>query len=279
VLCAACHGTNALGAPGLSGINPLTQDIHSLHGPVVNPATGKTLDNTTDNLTGCYLCHPGPTTQCERGAMNTQMCTDCHGNESTVGSNTRAGWLTLPACQMCHNNSTRYTSAFDSTGQWRTTTDMTFATNQNVPSTGYELYRYSKGHGSVFCSGCHGSQHAEWPSLQANDNVLPNALQGYIAKVTECKVCHTNVTTTPNGGPHTIHILGQNWVNESGHQSYVDNNGYASCAYCHGSDYRGSFLSLSKVARTFTVDDGKKKTFAAGHQFSCYDCHNGPNPD
>jgi hypothetical protein len=109
--------------------------------------------------------------------------------------------------------------------------------------------------------------------------VLPNALQGYIAKVTECKVCHTNVTTTPNGGPHTIHILGQNWVNESGHQSYVDNNGYASCAYCHGSDYRGSFLSLSKVARTFTVDDGKTKTFAAGHQFSCYDCHNGPNPD
>lgn len=276
VLCAACHSDNALGLAGITGINSLTQDMHTLHGPQINPATGISLDNATDNLTGCYLCHPGPNTQCARGAMNTQKCTDCHSNLTAVGASTRTGWMTLPACQMCHNNSTRFTSAYDSNGQWRTTTDLTFATNDNVPSAGFNLYRFSTGHGSVYCSGCHSSQHAEWPSLQANDNVLPSALQGYAAKVTECSVCHTAVTTTQTGGPHGVHTLGQNWVDA--HPDYASDGKYTACAYCHGSDYKGSFLSLSKVKRTFKVDDGKTKTFAAGHQFSCYDCHNGPQP-
>lgn len=57
---------------------------------------------------------------------------------------------------------------------------------------------------------------------------------------------------------------------------YVNSHGDQTCAYCHGSDYRGLALSQAKVARTFTVDDGQKKTFPAGHQFNCYDCHNGP---
>jgi hypothetical protein len=280
VLCAACHSDNALGAAGISGINSLTQDMHTLHGAQILISNGRTLDvnSSTSDLNSCYLCHPGPVTQCKRGAMNTQLCSACHGNLSTVGASTRTGWLDEPSCQMCHNNSLRYTSAFTSKGKWRTTTDMTFATENNVPQTGKNLYRYSNsGHGAVFCSGCHGSQHAEYPSLQANDNVYPTNLQGYIAKITECTACHSNVTTSPTGGPHGIHTLGQNWVNESGHQSYVDSNGYQSCAYCHGIKYNGTFLSLSKVKRTFTLDDGRTKSFAAGHLFSCYDCHNGPN--
>jgi hypothetical protein len=36
-------------------------------------------------------------------------------------------------------------------------------------------------------------------------------------------------------------------------------------------------LSVAKVARKFNVDDGGTKSFPAGHQFSCYDCHNGPD--
>jgi hypothetical protein len=30
------------------------------------------------------------------------------------------------------------------------------------------------------------------------------------------------------------------------------------------------------TTKTFTVDDGGTKTLTAGHQVSCYDCHNGP---
>lgn len=275
VLCAACHSDNALSLPGLSGIGSLSSDMHTLHGPQVNPATGLPLDQNPDDLNSCYLCHPGPVTKCKRGAMNSVSCQNCHGVVSHVGDPTRNPWFIEPSCQMCHSNSQRYTDAFDGTGQWRQTTDQTFATNPNVPIQGADLFRFSLGHGSVFCSGCHNSPHAEFPSLQANDNVYPIALQGYAAKITECNVCHTSaLIATANGGPHGVHIIGQSWVNA--HPDYVDSHGYQSCAYCHGPDYKGLALSQAKVARTFTVDDGQKKTFPAGHEFNCYDCHNGP---
>jgi cytochrome c553 len=99
-------------------------------------------------------------------------------------------------------------------------------------------------------------------------------LQGYVAKVTECSVCHTSVPVTPNGGPHGVHTIGQAWV--GGHQDYAQGHLQA-CAYCHGADFRGTPLSVAKVARTFNVEDGGSKTFPSGHQFNCYDCHNGPN--
>ncbi len=274
ILCAACHATNALGAPGIAGINSETADMHTLHGPQINPLTGISLDNATDNLTGCYLCHPGVKAQCERGAMSPQTCKDCHGNPTAVGASTRQGWLDLPACQMCHQTSQRYTNAFASNGIWRTSTDSTFATNNNVPLPGKTLFRYSTGHGGAYCAACHGSQHAEFPSLNANDNVYPTQKQGYIAKLTECTICHTNVQVTQTGGPHGMHNLGQSWVDS--HHDYANDGKCTACAYCHGADYKGTFLTLSKVSRTFTVGDQGKKTFSAGHQFSCYDCHNGP---
>ena len=277
VLCAACHSDNALSLPGLAGIGSEASDMHTLHGPQVLLSNNKTLDqnSATDDLKSCYLCHPGPVTQCKRGAMNTQLCSNCHGNVSYVGTASRNPWLIEPACQMCHNTSQRYTTTFDTNGQWRQTTDKTFATNDNVPITGSNLYRYSSGHGSVFCSACHGSPHAEFPTLQANDNVYATALQGYAAKITECTVCHTTkLAVTGNGGPHGLHNVGQTWV--SAHPDYVDSHGYQACAYCHGANYKGLALSQAKVARTFNVDGGTK-TFPANHQFSCYDCHNGPN--
>jgi len=277
VLCAACHSDNALGLPGISGIGSLSSDMHTLHGPQVYIPTGNTLDqnSTTDDLSSCYLCHPGPSTLCKRGAMNATLCSNCHGNVTNVGVSTRNPWIIEPACQMCHNTSQRYTSAFDTNGEWRQTTDTTFATNPDVPVSGADLYRFSMGHGNVFCSACHGSPHAEFPTLQANDNVYPTQLQGYAAKITECSVCHSNrLTATPDGGPHGIHVLGQKWVNA--HGDYTENHGHQACAYCHGADYKGLALSVAKVARTFQVESGSK-TFTAGHQFNCYDCHNGPN--
>ncbi len=279
ILCAACHGDNALGLPGISGINPLTNDIHTLHGTQILLSTGRTLNanSTVSDLSSCYLCHPGPKTLCKRGAMNTQLCSACHGTLATVGALTRTGWLDVPACQMCHNNSLRYTRAFTSTGVWRKTTDLTFSTNPNVPMAGKSLYRYSAGHGAVYCSACHGSPHAEYPTLQTNDNVYPTSLQGYVGKITECSVCHSSVAVTGTGGPHGMHTIGQAWVDEGGHRQYVGTYGYQSCAYCHGVKLNGSFLSQAKVQRTFTVDDGMQKTFTAPHQFTCYDCHNGPN--
>lgn len=278
VLCAACHSDNALGMAGVTGIRPLTTAMHTLHGPQILLSNNMTLDqnSATSDLNSCYLCHPGPVTQCKRGAMNTQRCAACHGNLTLVGAATRTGWLDEPSCQMCHNNSLRYTSTFTSKGVWRQTQDQTFATLPDVPLPGKNLYRYSTGHGALFCSACHGSQHAEFPSLQANDNVYPKALQGYAARITECSVCHSTVPVSPTGGPHGLHTIGQTWVNQGGHQTYVNSYGYQSCSYCHGVKYNGSFLSQAKVSRTFMIEGASKK-FAALHQFTCYDCHNGPN--
>jgi hypothetical protein len=279
ILCAACHADNALGAAGLSGIQPLTNDMHTLHGKQILISNGKTLDQNSlsNDLNSCYLCHPGPKTQCKRGAMNPQLCAACHGPLTVVGNPARNGWFDVPTCQMCHNSSLRYPTTFVSKWNWRKTNDQTFATNPDVPLPGKSLYRFSTGHGALFCSGCHGSPHAEFPTLQANDNVYPIGLQKYSARITECAVCHTNVPVTPTKGPHSLHTLGQAWVNENGHQNYVQSYGYQSCAYCHGVKLNGSALSLSKVSRTFALEDGQKKTFPANHMFNCYDCHNGPN--
>ena len=274
ILCSACHSDNALGLPGLAGIGAEASDMHTLHGPQILQSNGLTLDQNSQqsDQNSCYLCHPGPVTQCKRGAMNKVLCSNCHGTVTYTGNPARNPWITEPSCQLCHQNSQRYTTAFDN-GQWRTVTDQTFATNQNVPVAGADLYRFSSGHGSVYCSACHGSPHAEFPTLQANDSVYPKKLQGYVAKITECQVCHTNVGVTPNGGPHGVHTIGQSWVDS--HGDYADGH-QAACQYCHGTDYKGTPLSVAKVARTFKTDDGGTKTFTAGHEFNCYDCHNGP---
>jgi hypothetical protein len=277
ILCAACHGSNALNAPGLPGIRPLTQDMHTLHGSVINPTTNTSLDKANTPLASCYLCHPGVQTKCQRGAMNKTACYDCHGNVSRVGVATRQGWLDLPNCQNCHTNGQRYLTTFTSSGQLRATTDSTFATNPNVPLTGKSLFRFSRGHGSVYCAGCHGSPHAEFPTLQPNDNVYSTNLQGHTGKIAECVVCHTNVPATTRGGPHGIHVIGQSWV--SRHGDAAEGGGYQACAYCHGSTYRGTPLSAAAAPRTFTLDEGRTKSFAAGYKIGCYDCHNGPRGD
>jgi hypothetical protein len=285
VLCAACHQSNALNAAGMdTGVkdtsgNPLapqlTTSMHQVHASVTLPGSSTTLDNATTPANSCYQCHPGVNTKCQRGSMSTVACYNCHGNLSRVATPSRNGWLDEPNCQMCHQNSTTYTSAFATTdlgpnGTQRTSTDLTFATDHDVPSTGYSLYRFSQGHGSTECSACHGSQHAEYPTSQANDNVYSTNLQGYAGRVTECTVCHTSaLAVTNNGGPHGMHTVGQAWVNS--HPNYAENNRTA-CAYCHGSTYQGSPLSQLLTTKTLAG-----RTFAAGHQISCYDCHNGPN--
>ncbi len=274
ILCATCHSSNALSAAGIAPVLSLTSDMHKKHGPVINPVTGVSLDNASSPSSSCYLCHPGATTKCQRGAMSKVACYNCHGNVSYVGNPTRVGWLDVPACQMCHANSWRYSTTFSTPGVWRTPTDTRFATNKNVPIAGKQLYRYSKGHGNVYCSACHGAPHAEYPTLRANDNVYSTILQGHAGKIAECTVCHTNVPVTLNQGPHGMHTLGQNWVNS--HKTYAESGGYTKCAYCHGSDYKGTFLSATSAARTFSIDDGQVATFASGAKVGCYDCHNGP---
>ena len=286
VLCATCHKSEALQGSGLTGIPPLTASIHSLHATVMDPVMNLTLDHSA-NRAACYRCHPGSTTKCLRGAMGSAIaadgsmemqCQSCHGSMSQVGSPNRVGWFMEPACQSCHtgtaahnNGQIRYTSAFtDANGTVRVPVDPTFATTPNTPAAGLSLYRFSVGHGGLQCSACHGSTHAEFPSAYRNDNIRNVQLQGHAGVTAECTACHTTMPNTVNGGPHGMHPVGQAWVSQ--HPDAVEGVGRTQCQSCHGTDYRGTVLSLMQADRTVNGQN-----LFRGAIVGCYMCHNGPS--
>jgi hypothetical protein len=283
-LCASCHGSNALSMASLPGVPQLTTSMHGMHSTVVDPGTGQTLESATTRE-ACYHCHPGPVTQCLRGAMsnvstgtgsNLIECQSCHGPMSSVGDPARQGWFNEPACQSCHTGTATsnsgqiaYTSVFTTGTTVRVAADQTFATNVNTPAAGLSLYRFSSGHGGLQCEACHGSTHAEFPTTIVNDNVQSTTLQGHVGMLVECASCHGTVPNTVNGGPHGLHPVGASWV--SAHQDAADGH-QANCQPCHGTDYRGTILSKTQADRTLAG-----KSFPRGTVIGCYSCHNGPN--
>ena len=288
ILCARCHSTEALSSAGIAGIPALTRAMHSRHAHVVAPSTGMTLESVA-NRSSCYQCHPGSATRCLRGAMGAAVaqdgtmemqCQSCHGSMTQVGAATRTGWLDEPQCGNCHsgtathnNGQIRYTSAFDLINALRQPVDATFSTNPDTPAAGKSLFRFSKGHGGLQCSACHGSTHAEFPSSHRNDNLQSQRLQGHVGVVAECTACHASMPQTVTGGPHGMHPIGQSWA--SGHGDGVEGRGVQQCAACHGADFRGTALSRAQATRTFSTELGSR-TFSRGTKISCYGCHNGP---
>ena len=289
IVCASCHASEALQGSGLAGIPPLTSSIHTRHAKVLDPVSHVALDNAASRA-ACYLCHPGSTTRCLRGAMGSAIaadgsmemqCQSCHGNMTQVGSPNRVGWFMEPACQSCHtgtathnNGQIRYTSVFSdaAASTVRVAVDSTFATSPNTPATGLSLYRFSQGHGGLQCSACHGSTHAEFPTAFRNDNIVSEQLQGHVGVVAECSACHATVPNTVTGGPHGLHPMGPSWVSQ--HHDVVQQVGVATCQVCHGTDYRGTVLSRMQASRTL---DGE--VLFRGATVGCYLCHNGPGGD
>jgi hypothetical protein len=301
VLCAACHASEALGAPSFGTIPPLTASVHSFHGHVIDPVSNLTLDSSA-NRSACYSCHPGSATRCLRGAMGgaiaadgsmSMQCQSCHGNMSTVGTANRVGWFMEPNCASCHtgtatsnNGQIRYTSVFtDTNGTVRQPVNQTFSTQPNIPAAGISLFRFSAGHGGLQCEACHGSTHAEFPSTHVNDNVRNLALQGHGGMMVECTACHVSMavdSTTAAGGPHGMHPVGQGWI--SAHHDLIGSlpGGVAACQACHGLDFRGTVLSRVQAARTLTANfDAGTVTLRLyrGAVIGCYSCHNGPAND
>ncbi len=177
VLCAQCHSSNALGAPGLPGVKSVSLAMHVWHNGV---------DRAPDAT--CYSCHPGEITQCLRtgiGGMgylgDTPSCQTglCHGGISGMGNANRRPWLDEPACEQCHG--TNY-------------------------ATGQDLYRHAKGHGGLYCAACHNSPHAWWPSKNWADNLQPAKLQHSSAAIGDCGICHTSTLTGKN--PHVTYLPG-----------------------------------------------------------------------
>ncbi len=258
ILCVACHKSNALPNVGL-GLKSLTQVIHSKHANVIDPNTKMKLNDST-HRTSCYTCHPGSQTQCLRGAMGSPKnsdgssvmdCQSCHGTMNHVGDAKREGWMDQPNCQACHHDGKREITAIDPlTNTLRAVVDSKFATMPNTPTHGKSLYRFSKGHGDLQCSACHGSPHAIYPANDA-DNLVSISIQGHTGTIAQCNACHTTTPKTTTGGPHGMHPIGNEWVKD--HEDAAERDA-TQCKVCHGSDYRGSFLSKTFSDRSFLTN-------------------------
>ncbi len=319
VLCAGCHYSAALDLAGTGPAGPqvgkptMSSAMHAYHSSRMLNAAGVPFDDRWVALGGtppapenqsCYLCHPGKSTQCLRGAMtSTVSCQNCHGGMSAVGGTvalaaggsidghndgqSRRPWIDLPRCQSCHTGDAvshltlpdpsqmstdgiRAMLAFNSSDA--AASPRLAASSRFAENTG-KLYRFSKGHGGVACEGCHNSTHAIWPNPDDvhNDNVAARQVQGHAGTVTECTACHgAGTLALALNGPHGIHVVGDSrW--RSGHGDIAKRDRQA-CAACHGSNFRGSPLSRTAASRTWG-----SRSVAMGVQVGCYDCHNGPN--
>jgi hypothetical protein len=170
VLCAWCHASPILGELGEPGIPNFSNALHGQHAEVI-PST----------QAGCYNCHPGPETQCQRGVMFTDFdmtCPDCHGTLQDVANKTTP-WFEEPRCDspLCHG------AGF----------------GQDDP-----LYRLSKEHGGFYCEACHDSTHAIAPSSEPRDGLKFIQLQGYDGALRKCIACHASQPDGP--GPHGLTI-------------------------------------------------------------------------
>ncbi|MEK8020626.1 MAG: hypothetical protein VSS75_027480 [Candidatus Parabeggiatoa sp.] len=314
VLCASCHYSPPL---DLAGKGPqgkqqelptFSQVMHEYHGELQTPQGTPVFPANAPTEETCYQCHPGKTTQCQRGAMKSAniACENCHGGMLAVGGEyplqvngsldgqndggTRRPWIDLPRCQSCHtgdavNHLTGDDLVLDQDNirlrqTYRTgdesaspllANNRRFAENQNT------LFRNSKGHGGIACEGCHGSPHAIWPNpdTQANDNLTATQLQGHIGSIIECHTCHTpgSLPMTING-PHGLHNINDaRWIDHA-HEDFYERNPNG-CKACHGNNLEGTPLSKAVVNRTLQVE-GRTVTLKQGQQISCDLCHHKP---
>ena len=225
ILCAKCHASPALGTQGNSEARPLSYRIHRKHA-----------SRTSD----CYKCHPGQNTQCFRGVMKTagHACQDCHGDMNEVANSITSGrtpWMEEPSCDKsgCH--------------------DVKFAPNDG------KLFKDSQGHGGLYCSACHGSPHAIYPSELDRDNEQIINLQGYAGKLTECWVCHGYDINA--AGPHGM-------INTSVSEDNIDLKIYPNPVndymIINGIDSEKELHMYNSIGKEIRIADIKSKTDQRG---------------
>jgi hypothetical protein len=251
------------------------------------------------------------------------VCQDCHGGMAQVGDDftgnlsvaapfpggldltKRVPWASEPHCGSCHTgdavnnlgltdpNVIRSADGIRLLRAYRTTdtatatpivaTNRRFAENQTAGGTEI-LYRVSKDtHAGLFCEGCHGSTHAEWPvepdsgTFVANDNQAALQLQGHTGKLMECRACHAAPGPPLNlNGPHGLHPVGdQRWINA--HPDLLEGAlTLNQCRTCHGVNGLGTVLGKVTERRTFNVEDRGQVTLPKGSLVRCNTCHENP---
>jgi hypothetical protein len=154
----------------------------------------------------CYNCHPGNMTgdnfNCYRGAMKSASiyCFDCHGD---LNQRVAAGSMTQPWQQStlptCNNPSPNITTAW--TGKCHDS--RLYPTPGTWDNGLFGKFINSRGHkGSILCSTCHGSPHAEAPSTLPQDQTQLINAQGDTKPLGVCTYCHPNKSSSYGVPPH-----------------------------------------------------------------------------
>jgi len=297
VLCASCHYSAALDLGGVGPIgeqllhSSMSSTMHGYHGTLTDIGGAPIFPPGASAAATCYQCHPGQNTQCHRGAMadGGMECFDCHGDMNAVGGN-RTPWMDMPKCQSCHtgdavNHLTGANLNFATDGirleqAWHigdTTAIPIDAPNSRFREEAGTLYRFSKGHGELACTACHGSPHATWPvqPQRSNDNIAAYEAQGHTGTVIECAACHTTDLGVTLGGPHGMHPVGASLFLDD-HKEIAEHH-LGLCRTCHGANLLGTVLSRVAVNRTLWNDEQHRwENFVKGEQVACDKCHSMP---
>lgn len=220
---------------------------------------------------------------------NEPSCGSCHTGDAVSNLTRKAGVVAAPdALRLLQTYLTT-----DAHAKPIQPTNLRFAEPRVAagPAKGNpQLYRLSVDkHGGVFCEGCHGSTHAEWPTTDplGNDNVTATQLQGHTGTVMECSTCHAGTLQASLGGPHGMHPVGNDgnsaaWV--SRHGDFTEGNGKTECAACHGTKGEGTPLARTALARPGlkcekgSLCAGRETTITlpAGKNVDCGLCHANP---
>jgi len=173
--CSDCHRDDISEEAGMPGELSLSQAMHGFH------ADEMTQSNIEPQ---CYSCHPGPVSQCYRGVMyaNGVSCQDtrCHGDMANVAQTQAEGrqaWLQEADCGNCHGD------------KYKVNPGQLYRNSYLINNANPEM------NGIILCESCHNSPHAEWPSTNPKDNLLPGQLLGYPSFIDQCTVCHEGTGT------------------------------------------------------------------------------------
>ncbi len=271
MLCNDCHGDMLqVGADFSAGVAPDNPGAFQLGlGNFYDPDSPQPRVPWA-NEPGCGSCHTGDASDNLAGTRRDYVVntTDTHGN--TDGIRLRQAYRTgdAKATPIVPTNKRFAEPAVPAS----------FNGFANPGAGNPKLYRVSTGHGGVFCEGCHGATHAEWPNANpfANDNVTAEQLQGHSGTIIECSTCHGTAMDELNtlDGPHGMHPVGADTnFARGGHESLAEHTPEA-CATCHGGGSRttntGTVLSLAKADRNLRGTIVHK-----GDPVGCSVCHNG----
>ncbi len=273
VLCSDCHGNmQQVGNDFSLGVSPGNRNAFKLGlGNFYDPASAQPRVPWA-NEPGCGSCHTGDALSNLSGTTGViKNVKDVYGNND--------GLRLLRAFRAGDAKATPIVPTNKRFAE--NTVALAFNGFANPNAGNPKLYRVSNGHGGVFCEGCHGATHAEWPNGNpfANDNVTAKQMQGHTGTVIECATCHGSSYNPSNllGGPHGMHVVGNTRFSNGGHEDFAEHNLQA-CAACHGNLGQGTVLSRTAAARTLSNEE-RTVTLAKGRPVNCGLCHENPYTD